>query len=228
MATITDPEESGVEWVTLLLQTSDPLFPTGAYAHSLGLEEIVRFGLVSDERTLLAFLREQIVPSLERLELPYLRLARAAALAGDVEALREIDGEINAWKLPRELREASTQLGTRRLRMLAQIAPTPLIATFQTGHHLMVCGMQFAAVPLHAALGAYFYQTVASHCSAALKLIRIGQEGCQRVLRDVLREAPETVSRSLLVERAHAGWFNPVLEIASMRHETAWERLFIS
>ena len=26
-------------WLAFVLQTSDPLFPTGAYAHSLGLEE---------------------------------------------------------------------------------------------------------------------------------------------------------------------------------------------
>ncbi len=38
-------------WLPFLLQTSDALFPTGAYAHSLGFEEIVRLRVVTDEAT---------------------------------------------------------------------------------------------------------------------------------------------------------------------------------
>ena len=81
---------------------------------------------------------------------------------------------------------------------------------------------------MEAALAAWFYQTMAGLCSAALKLIRIGQEGCQRALRAAAASAPEAIATSLTVERATAGWFNPMLEIAAMRHERAEERLFIS
>ena len=42
-----------------LLQTADALFPTGAFAHSLGFEESVRLGAVRDEASLGRFLREQ-------------------------------------------------------------------------------------------------------------------------------------------------------------------------
>ena len=52
-----------------------------------------------------------------------------------------------------------------------------------------------------AALAAYFYQSLAAICAAALKLIRIGQEGCQRVLRDATAEAARTVARSRCVAR---------------------------
>jgi len=41
-------------------------------------------------------------------------------------------------------------------------------------------------------------------------------------------EAKEAVAASLGVAREDAGCFNPLLEIASMRHERAFERLFIS
>jgi len=63
---------------------------------------------------------------------------------------------------------------------------------------------------------------------ASLKLIRIGQEACQRVLCAMLEHAPAIVRHSLEVERSQAGCFNPLLDIASMRHQTAFERLFIS
>jgi urease accessory protein len=223
-------------WLPFVLQTGDPLFPTGAYAHSLGLEEIARLGIVKNEATLLEFLQRQIIPALTQHELPYLRFACAAAQRGELAKLCAIDGDISAWKLSRELRDASIQLGTRRLKMLLQLAPTDLLRAVDErigagetpGHHLVVCGLQFAQTPIEAALAAYYYQSLAGFCSAALKLIRIGQEGCQRVLCECLKQSGEAVRESLAVAREDAGWFNPLLEIASMRHERAFERLFIS
>jgi len=223
-----------VDWLPFLLQTSDALFPTGAYAHSLGFEESIRLGMVRDEATLRRFLLDQIVPAQREQELPYLRFAFGAAGAGDLAALRRIDDEISAWKLAPETREASAQLGTRRLKALRTISAAPLLEAFTLSdcrkHHLSVCGLQAVVenVPLHAALVAYFYQSLAAVCGAAMKLIRIGQDGCQRVLREAARLANATIAASLEVERESAGWFNPALEIASLRHARADERLFIS
>lgn len=224
------------DWLPFVLQTSDPLFPTGAYAHSLGLEEIVRFGVVHDEGSLRDFLQTQIIPALASQELPYLRFAHAAATVGDGADLCALDYEISAWKICRELREASMQLGQRRLKMLSQLAPNVSVLAFAErlaaggahGHHLVVCGLQYAATPLEAALGAYFYQALAACCAASLKLVRVGQEACQRVLTECLKSCASSLEVSLGVERERAGWFNPLLEIASMRHERAEERLFIS
>src|SRR5438067_269386 len=59
---------SELAWLPFLLQTTDALFPTGAYAHSLGFEEIVRLGRVRDEESLREFLRTQLIPALRELE----------------------------------------------------------------------------------------------------------------------------------------------------------------
>jgi urease accessory protein len=222
-------------WLPSLLQTSDALFPTGAYAHSLGFEEIVRLGLVKDEASLATFLQDQLIPAQRQHELPYLRFACAAE---SLEDRCSVDHEISAWKLARESRQASTQLGGRRLRALRTISAAPEYTAFEeavqagtaAGHHLVVCGLQarVECIPLSAALTTYYYQSLAAVCAAALKLIRIGQDGCQRVLRAASLQAQATVQHSLAVAREDAGWFNPLLEIASMRHERANERLFIS
>jgi len=227
-----------LNWLPFLLQTADALFPTGAYAHSLGFEEAIRLGLVRDAGALKPFLLEQIVPAQREQELPYLRFAFEAARAGHLAELRRIDLEISAWKLAPETREASAQLGMRRLKALRTVHPAPLLAAFDAlvkkgacrGHHLSVCGLQAAvsSAPLEAALATYFYQSLSAVCGAAMKLIRIGQDGCQVVLREATIAATETIAASLKVEQAHAGWFNPVLEIASLRHARAEERLFIS
>ena len=228
-------ETPDFSWLPFLLQTSDALFPTGAYAHSLGFEESVRLGVVRDEASLREFLRDQIVPALEQQELPWLRFAHDAAGLDEICA---VDREISAWKLARETRAASAQLGGRRLKALRTISDAPLLAEFEraiaerhaTGHHLTVCALQarVETMPLAVALTAYFYQTLAGVCAAALKLIRIGQDGVQRSLRAAAAEGETVICRSLAVAREDAGCFNPLLEIASMRHEHADERLFIS
>jgi urease accessory protein len=228
-------KDEDLTWLPWLLQTSDALFPTGAYAHSLGFEESVRLGVVRDEGSLAAFLRQQIIPAQRQQELPYLRFAFEAAELAEWCA---VDQEIGAWKLARESREASAQLGGRRLKALRTISGASALAAFESavqagqasGHHLVVCGLQarVEGIPLQAALTTYFYQSLAAICAAAMKLIRIGQDGCQRVLRGACGEANAVVERSLGIARTRAGCFNPLLEIASMRHERADERLFIS
>jgi len=220
------------DWLAFLLQTADPLFPTGAYAHSLGLEEAVRLGVVSNEKMLCRFLKQQVIPSLARFELPFVQKAHAAAQHGSTEELLALNAELSAWKLAAESREASLQIGGRRLQMLLKIAATPLLEDFARtcggrAHHAIVCGIQGVAMPLEAALMAYLYQSLSGYCSAALKLIRIGQDGCQRVLRECLAFAGDLVKACSDASES-PGFFNPMLEIASMRHERAFERLFIS
>lgn len=225
-----------IDWLPFVLQTSDPLFPTGAYAHSLGLEEWVRLSGAAGEAGLVAFLEEQILPALTYQELPYLRFVHAAAGAGDLAEICILDCEINAWKIAAETRGASRRLGGRRLDILMKTAPSPLLANLQQkvasaemfGHHLTISAAQYAGVPLEVALMTYLYQSLSSYCVAALKLIRIGQEGCQRAMTIALTRSAAAVRESRDIARENAGWFNPLLEIASMRHETAFERMFIS
>jgi urease accessory protein len=227
-----------LSWLPALLQTADPLFPTGAYAHSLGFEEMVRLGVIRNEATLGEYLRLHVVPVLRAQELPYLRFAYEAAQAGDLEGLAELDHELSAQKPAREMREASVQIGRRRLAALRAISgETSLIAYADSitrgealGHHVVVSAVQAVSegLPLGAALAAWFYQALAGICAAALKLIRIGQDGIQRALRAGIALAAPAISASLHVLREDAGWFSPLLDIASMRHAHAGERLFIS
>ncbi len=227
--------KSDLSWLPALLQTSDALFPTGAYAHSFGFEEYARLTNLRDENGLRVFVEEHLLPALAAQELPYLRFAYNA---DDLATFCEIDREISAWKLAREMREASTQVGRRRLAALCVVNEQPGYREFTEAiargeafeHHLAVCALQskVEGFPLAAALAAYFYQNIGGVCSAALKIIRIGQDGCQRVLRHALAASDEIIGKSLMVEREDAGWFDPLLEIAAMRHEFANERLFIS
>jgi urease accessory protein len=59
-----------------------------------------------------------------------------------------------------------------------------------------------------------------------MKLIRIGQSACQQILRRTLEKLGTQIDAALT--RQPDGWFNPLLEIASLRHARAHARLFIS
>lgn len=221
------------DWLPWLLQVNDSQFPSGSYAHSLGLEELVQRGLVRNPGDLEAFLHRQIVPGLLAFELPCLLRAHAAAVAGDAERLRELDVELDAWKLAAELRAASRQVGSRRLALVRKLAPSPLLDQYaESGapcHHLIVCALELRGTPCEAAVCAFAYQTLTGYASASMKLLRLGQERAQLLVRGAVSELlTQFTRRPAAAPGDRAGWFNPLLEIASMRHARAGERLFIS
>lgn len=220
------------EWLPWLLQVNDSQFPSGAYAHSMGLEGMVQLESVRTAADLEAFLRQQIAPSLLAFELPYLRLAHAAAAAEDAAALTAMDEELEAWKLAAELRAASRRIGSRRLDLVRRLSPAPLLERYAAGgapcHHLIITALELRTAPVEAAVCAFAYQTLSGYAGASLKLLRIGQERAHTILRGAAVEVLDRHFRQASGPPARPGWFNPLLEIASLRHARAAERLFIS
>ena len=98
------PSEQTADWVPALLQLSDPLFPTGAYAHSMGLEQWAETCGYRNAEDLIEFFENHAGPPLSRLELPYLRFATISLRTADMEALFELASEIDALKWSCEFR----------------------------------------------------------------------------------------------------------------------------
>ncbi len=217
--------------VTLwLLQANDSAYPSGAYAHSFGLEELVETGVVADAAGLERFLETQILPALLAFEIPFFARAHAAAALADAVSLLEIDTELDAWRIPAELRDASRRIGSQRLDLLCQLRPDPLILEIRTAsprcHHLVVTALELAGAPVAQAARAFAYQSISGLIAASMKLMRIGQTACQGICRRALDSLGAEIDASL--GRPVDGWFNPLLEIASLRHARAHQRLFIS
>ncbi len=228
-------------WLPHLIQVSDPLFPTGGYAHSLGLEEWAATCNYRDKQDLVTFFEEHVACSLTRLELPYLHFI--IQLLGkeqiDWQQIKRLDSEINAWKWASEIREASLAQGRGRLRLLKKLWTNEVIMQDYTeqakelglhGHHLLITAIQFKilGVPLRAGLLAYGYQSFANFSSASIKLLRMSPESVQGALLHGLSLLPEIVDKALVVEHNEAGYFMPHFDIACARHSTAFSRLFIS
>lgn len=237
---LTLKETDDFEWLGNLIQTTDTLFPSGGYAHSYGLEEMAALEKVKSKEDLEQFLLLQILPSLERLELPYLRYCAEAVENRDYNELLKLNEEISAWKLTRELRDAGNSQGTQLLRMLLEIHPCSTSAEFNNllqdkGHQCQQITAtallrDAQGVPLKPSMIAWIYQAVSNFCSASVKLLRLGELACQKIIHTCINKerVQSVVTGALLVERNEVGFFNPLLDIASARHELAFSRLFIS
>ena len=213
-----------------LFQANDTAYPSGAYAHSLGLEELVEAGVVQTPVDLEEFLQKQILPALLNFEIPMFAQAHAAAVLADDGLLLLLDSELDAWRIPEELRDASRRIGSQRLDLLAQLDPSPLVLRIREAaprcHHLIVTALELSGVPVEQAARAFAFQSIAGLTAASMKLMRIGQSACQGIARRTLVLLGERIDDSL--SHPVDGWFNPLIEIASLRHARAHQRLFIS
>jgi urease accessory protein len=233
---MSESEENAFPWLAELLQLTDSAFPTGAYAHSQGFEEVVRLGLVHDAESMRLYLERHLWPMLIHFEMPVVRYAQDAARAGDRAGLLSLDASVDATKTARELREASRAIGRRRLHALCDADPSPVLADFgraveegrTPSHHAVVYGLGLAHLPVRALLTSWAFQSLSAVCISAPKLFRIGQDAARRVLTASLAGVEEKIESSLDLTREELGWFDPAVEIASMQHEIAYERLFIS
>ena len=183
---------------------------------------------------------QQILPSLETLELAYLRYCVEAVEKSDLKELVNLNEEISAWKLTREIRDAGKSQGAQLLRMILEIHQCPVSLEFnqllknrgdqcqQITATAILRNVQKA--PLISSMIGWIYQAVSNFCSASVKLLRLGELACQKIIhRCIDRERVQgLLSKSLDVQRGNAGFFNPILDIASARHELAFSRLFIS
>ena len=215
-----------------LLQTTDSLFPTGAFAHSGGLEGLTGEGILKTAEDAERAIGEMLLSSFARVDLPACGLAHRSALSGDVPALVDLDRRVDSLKAPREARESSQSLGRRRLRVVQSLEEfrrrVEEDRTF--GHQAIVTGMHGAleGISREETMLAFAYGTAAGLVSSAMKLLPLGQTRAQALLSRLGESMAETARAADGLGAEDLGGFLPLLDIASMRHEVARTRLFIS
>jgi urease accessory protein len=225
-------------WICGLLQAGDSFYPTGSYAHSFGLEGLVQAGVVHDRATLREFIFRSVLPALHHTELPLAVHAWKAFEAPDWKRLGELCVLSSALKTSREARLASENIGRQRAELIATLRGHALAqeylrrATeeswpFSAAISAALEGRVLGA-PLAAVLAGISYAILASLLSAAMKLLRLGQNASQSLLTEALGATPAAIAAAEAVPFEEIGWFNPWLDIAAARHETADSRMFIS
>jgi len=144
----------------------------------------------------------------------------------------------SALKTASEARLASDNIGRQRTELAANLHAHPLAREYlrRAGEGRWPFSPAIAAAlearmlgaPLEAALASVFYANIAGLLAAAMKLLRLGQNGCQTLLTEILGHMTASIDFAKKVPVDEIGWFNPWLDIAAARHATAAARLFIS
>jgi len=234
-----DPATStDAAWIVGLLQAGDSFYPTGSYAHSFGLEGLTQEGVVHDRETLRQFFLLSVMPALRQSELPLAAQAWRAFGKKDWAKIGELSRLSSALKTAQEARTAADNIGRQRAELVAKLREHPLATDYLK--RAAAEGWPFSpaiaaalegrvlGAPLPAVLGGVYYTSVASVLSAAMKLLRLGQNASQSLLTETLGAAPAIIAAAEQVPVEDIGWFNPWLDIAAARHATADSRMFIS
>jgi len=208
-----------------LLTWLSPAFPTGGFAYSHALEWSVEAGDVSNEAELIGWLGD---------------ILKHGALWSDAILLRQVFHAAPA-ELP-ELAGLATALCPsleRRLETLAQGAafreaakpwPAPVLETWEDAAlpYPIAIGMLAAAqgIPEDDTVLAYLHAAIANLVSAAVRLVPLGQSAglrTQAALEPVILAIASLSETATLDDLGTASWRS---DIASMRHETQYTRLF--
>jgi urease accessory protein len=220
-----------------LLQISDSMFPSGMFTHSLGLEQLVREGLVRTPGDVEQFVSSVIEDATSRSDAVAAAQAAVHARRADLPALISLDHQLFAMKAAAELRVASTSAGRR---LIEEVAPHPESAQIYEflaevraggtpGTHPIALGMvaaAFGAEPETAA-AVLMQGTASAILQAAMRLLPVSHRDVQGTLHRLRPRIAEMAWRAADSRRPLES-FHPLQEISAMRHEAAAVRMFAS
>jgi urease accessory protein len=212
-----------------------PAYPVGAFAYSGGIEWAVEAGDVTNAETLSRWLDVMLGDGGGYCDAVFFVHAYRAAAADDAVALAAVAELAAAFAPSKERFLETTAQGeafvtaTRAawpcpaLDALAAAWPGPLtypvaVAVAAAGH----------AIPLEAALAAFLQGIAANFVSAGVRLIPLGQTDGQRVLAALEGVLAEAARRALICPLDEVGGAALRADLAGMRHETQYTRLFRS
>jgi urease accessory protein len=208
-----------------LLAWLSPAFPTGAFAYSHGLEWAVEAGDIKDGDSLLRWLTDVLALGSGRSDTILLRHAHRAA--GNPVALREIVALATACAPARERRDEALNQG--RAFQLA-VAPWTFTALPDDAPYAVAVGAAAGkrGIPEDDTAVAYLQAFATNLISAAVRLVPLGQTAGLHVLAAlesvILATAAET--KSAVLDDVGGCTFRS--DLAAMRHETQYTRLFRS
>jgi urease accessory protein len=227
---------TSTKWLQLQ-QLSDSALPIGAAAHSFGLETLVEDGALTVEQLGL-FLQDYIVET-GALEAAFCRASYQVGTGKvDVDRWLTLNIQLDALKMARESRAASTALGRRFLQLALDLEDRWVLReAWQAArrdkigvHHCTAFGLVGGALDLgeEYAVVAYIQQSLNGLVSACQRLMPLGQSKAMRILWDLKPTIVEAARRSQELDIDDLTAFTPLIDVASMRHPRLTTRLFIS
>ncbi len=209
-----------------LLAWLSPAFPTGAFAYSHGLEWAVEAGNIQDETDLSDWLGDVLMHGTGRSDAILLRHAHRAPDMTALQDLCELGAAIATCRERQSetlaqgaafARAAQPWGGTRLAKLSTTALPYPIALGALSAEH---------DIPEDAAAAGYLLAFTTNLISAAVRLVPLGQTAGLRALAalepTIAKVADETITATL--DEIGGACFRS--DIAAMRHETQYTRLF--
>jgi urease accessory protein len=218
-----------------LMTWLSPAFPVGAFSYSSGIEWAVESGDIGDAASLRDWLASMLADGPGFCDGVFLAQAHRAASADDGRALHEI-AELAAAFVPSRERQLETSAQGRAFIDIAYAAWNC------EGLDRMICycdgtivypvavGLVSAAhkILLAPTMHAFLYALTSNWISSGARLVPLGQTDGQRVLALLEEVVAATATRALQACLDDLGSASFRADLASMRHETQYTRLFRS
>ena len=218
-----------------LMAWLSPTYPIGAFAYSGGIEWAVEARDITDPETLRGWIAAMTSDGAGFCDAVFFTHAHRAVIAADDAALRAV-AELAAAYAPSKERHLETTAQGRAFldatRAAWPCAAIDRLAAVWDGPLAYPVAVGVAAaghdIDVEAALAAFLQAVAANLVSAAVRLIPLGQTDGQRVLAALERVIATTAARALECPLDEIGGAVFRADIASMRHETQYTRLFRS
>jgi urease accessory protein len=219
----------------LLMTWFSPAYPVGAFAYSHGLEWAHEAGDVRDAATLGDWLGDILRHGAARNDAILLAEAYRASLAGETEALAAVAELALALAGSAERRLETVTQGNAFVAATQAAHPCDALLRLKTAWpgdvvYPVAVGVAAAGhgLTLDAVMPAFLHGFAANLVSAAVRLGLVGQTDGQRVLAGLLPAiaAQAASSRACGLDDLGACAFRS--DLASLRHETQYSRLFRS
>jgi urease accessory protein len=218
-----------------LMTWLSPAFPVGAFSYSSGIEWAVEAGDITDAASLRDWLASMLVDGSGFCDGVFLAHAYRAAAALDEAAVREV-AELAAAFVPSRERQLETSSQGRAFIDIARSAWNcsgldPIIAQCDGAIvYPVAVGLVSAAhdIPLASTMHAFLHAVTSNWISSGARLIPLGQTDSQRVLALLEPVVVVTARRALQASLDDLGSASFRADLACMRHETQYTRLFRS
>src|SRR5436305_7721678 len=218
-----------------LMAWLSPAYPVGAFSYSSGIEWSVESGDITDAASFGHWLGVIIESGSAFCDAALFAHAHRAAAASDTHALRAVAELAAAFAPSKERHLETTAQGRAFIEATRAVWPCValdrLVETWQGPlAYPVAVGVAAAGhdIPVEPALSAYLHAVTANLISAGVRLIPLGQTEGQRLLAALEPVVAATVARALATPLDQIGGASFRADIASMRHETQYTRLFRS
>ncbi len=230
-----DMPESEAASLYRLMTWLSPSFPVGAFSYSSGIEWAVEAGDITDAASLRLWLASMLTDGTGICDGIFLAHTYRAASSGNDALLADVVALASAFVPSRERHLETTAQG----RAFIEIARAAwnnalldrLIASCEAAIvYPVAVGLVSAAhaVPLAPTLHAFLHAVTSNWISAGARLVPLGQTDSQRVLAQLEPNVVATARRALSASLDDLGSATFRADLASMRHETQYTRLFRS